>query len=211
MKLAVIMTMYRRHEKTLPLLDRVLNSTKAPDELWIMCEDEDDVFVAEEALRELGRDDIKPILCETPRDGERYALIPYSNKINYALDRTEADAIVYVDNGSMPSERKFEVMLQALVDNPDWGAVYCTQQRTGYREEVHVAHGIVPNGHGLLNYTQVMHRPTTVRWTTDMRHANPDLADAIFWQDLGGPFYPVDGATIHDVHHMNSAAAEGVI
>jgi hypothetical protein len=211
LKLAVIMTLHNRHDKTLPLLDRVLNSTKSPDEIWIMCEDEDDLFVAEESLLELGRDDIKPILCKTPMDGDRYALIPYSNKINYVLDNTDADAIVYVDNGSMPSERKFEIMLRALEENPEWPSVYCSQKRTGYREETHGANDVVADGYGVLNYTQVMHRATDVRWTTDMRNANPDLADAIFWREIGGPFYPVDGENVHDVHHMSSAAAEGVI
>lgn len=203
--------MYGRHQNTYPLIERVLTSSKIPDEIWIMCEGQDDFDVASAALDKLWRVNVTPILLPTPRDGDRYAVIPYSNKINYALDRTKADAIVYVDNGSMPSETKFEVMLKALLDNPDWGAVYCTQKRTGYREEVHTASGIIPDGYCVLNYTQVMHRPTGVRWTTDMRNANPDLADAIFWRDLGGPFHPVDGDTVHDTHHMNSAAAEGVI
>ena len=211
MKLAVIMTMYGRHENTYPLIERVLTSSKIPDEIWIMCEGQDDFDVASAALDKLWRVNVTPILLPTPRDGNRYAVIPYSNKINYVLDRTKADAIVYVDNGSMPSETKFEVMLKALLDNPDWGAVYCTQQRTGYREETNGADRIIPDGYGILNYTQVMHRPTTVRWTTDMGKANPDLADATFWRDLGGPFYPVDGQVVHDTHHMNSAAAEGVI
>ncbi len=211
MKLAVIMTMYGRHENTYPLIERVLTSSKIPDEIWIMCEGQDDFDVASAALDKLWRVNVTPILLPTPRDGDRYAVIPYSNKINYVLDRTKADAIVYVDNGSMPSETKFEVMLKALLDNPDWGAVYCTQQRTGYREETNGADRIIPDGYGILNYTQVMHRPTTVRWTTDMGKANPDLADATFWRDLGGPFHPVDGQVVHDTHHMNSAAAEGVI
>jgi hypothetical protein len=211
LKLAVIMTMYGRHENTYPLIERVLTSSKIPDEIWIMCDGQDDFDVASAALDKLWRVNVTPILLPTPRDGDRYAVIPYSNKINYVLDRTKADAIVYVDNGSMPSETKFEVMLKALLDNPDWGAVYCTQQRTGYREETNGADRIIPDGYGILNYTQVMHRPTTVRWTTDMGKANPDLADAIFWRDLGGPFYPVDGQVVHDTHHMNSAAAEGVI
>jgi hypothetical protein len=211
LKLAAIMTMFGRYQNTYPLIERVLTSSRIPDEIWIMCEGQDDYDLASSVLDQLWRVDIRPINMPTPRDGDRYAVIPYSNKINYVLGRTKADAIVYVDNGSMPSERKFEVMLKALVDNPDWNAVYCTQKRTGYREEVHGAKDVLDSGYGILNYTQVMHRPTSARWTTDMRHANPDLADAIFWNDLGGPFHPVDGENIHDTHHMNSAAAEGVI
>lgn len=149
----------------------------------------------------------------TPRAGSSYAVIPYSNKINYALDRSEADLFVYLDNNSMPSAEKLEVMAKALEEDTSIGAVYCTQKRTGFSTTVAYAQHPVPRAFCILNYTQVMHRKTKERWTTDMKHANPDLADGIFWQQLHGEFgafQPAGGTLIHDTHHIPFASAVGL-
>ena len=213
--LAVIGTFYQRHDRTEPLLRRVLlESTRPPDEFWIMCEGEDDVAVAVEALGRIG-----PQICAvhfrhlpTPMIGDRYAEIPYSRKINAALDRTDADLIVYLDNGSMPHPDKYAVMAGALEQHPDWGATYCGQHRTGYHDRVVTAEGPIADAYCVLNYTQVMHRCTPDRWTLDMRYASPDLADAMFWRSLHaslGAFHPV-GSDVLDEHHMEGPQAVGI-
>jgi hypothetical protein len=213
-KLAAIATLYGRHDKTLPLLEQVLNSSRVPDELWLMCEGVDDAKAAIWALNKLGHRGAAVTVLETNLTPMgTYAIIPYSNKINWALDRTKADAVVYIDNGSMPSREKYGAMLKALEENPSWGAVYCSQERSGYDAKTQWADSVVENAYAVLNYTQVMHRVTNDRWTTNMSHADPDLADALFWRDLHksiGPFHPVDTNTIHDWHHINSQKAEGV-
>ena len=214
MKLAAIATLYGRHDKTLPLFEQIFSSTKVPDELWLMCEGVDDATAAINALNKLGKSSVGVTILETPRSSNGdYAVIPYSNKINWALDRSRADAVVYIDNGSMPSREKYGAMLKALEDNPSWGAVYCSQERSGYSKRTAWAGEILENAYAVANYTQVMHRLTDDRWTTNISHANPDLADALFWRSLHksiGPFYPVDTNTIHDWHHINSQKAEGL-
>lgn len=154
---------------------------------------------------------LQVITLPTPKKNGVYTVIPYSNKINWALDRIGyGDAVVYLDNGSMPGEDKFEAMLAAL---EDYGAVYCTQRRTGYNEDVNVAEHVVTDAYCVLNYTQVMHRYTTDRWPTDMSYARPnDLADATFWRYLHvtlGDFHPV-GPKVHDEHHIPSPTAQGL-
>lgn len=149
----------------------------------------------------------------TPTRNGRYQVIPYSNKINWALDRTTADLIVYVDNGSLPHPAKIELMAGALEARSDWGAVYCGQERTGWNPEVHRAIDTIANGSGQVNYTQVMHRRTNDRWPTDMRLADPDVADGHFWAKLAvslGPLHPVAPNLILDEHHMPSHKAAGV-
>lgn len=223
MPLAVIGTFYGRHENTFPLMHRLfVDATRRPDETWLMCEtaeDRDTVFRAFQELYDLEVLDGIPENCNvvhypTPvNEHGKYRVIPYSNKINAALDATQADLIVYLDNGSMPGPDKYRVMAEALERNPGWGAVYCTQERSGFSPTVAYADSTVHDGYCAVNYTQVMHRKTGHRWTLDMRHANPDLADALFWRDLHtqlGPFHPVGGTTVHDFHHIPDPKAVGV-
>lgn len=213
MKLAAIATMYQRHDKTLPLLESILTASRVPDELWIMCEGRDDADVAMKALDTLGKNGIGTIILPTPKTNDRYDVIPYSHKINWVLDRTSADLICYVDNGSIPSPDKYKVMAEALENNPSWGAVYCSQERSGIAQKTAWADSVLDNAYAVVNYTQVMHRKTDDRWSLNMSHANPDLADAIFWKSLHktlGKFYPVDKERIHDWHHIPSHAAQGV-
>lgn len=219
MKLAVIGTFYKRHEATFPLLHRTLvAATRPPDELWVMCEGGDDYDAALDALAQLQELELPVttkvwvVLLPTPQQNGAYEVIPYSNKINYALDHSDADAFVYLDNGSFPSPYKFEVMARALEEHPEWGAVYCAQKRTGFSEMVCEATGPVEDAFCVLNYTQVMHRRSPERWPLDMRWANPDLADALFWRQLHkhfGAFHPAD-AEVHDEHHIPTPAAAGI-
>lgn len=214
-RLAVLAPWHLRFENTAPLLRRVLaESTRLPDELWIIVEDEANAAVAMEAV---DRYDLPMPIIEvrpTPRDPNgRPLVIPYSAAHNYVLDRTDADYIAYLDNGSMPHPEKYDLMTRALAANPEWGAVYCGQTRTGYRETTKHAEGVESDAFCILNYTQVMHRRTADRWTTDMGHAEPDLADALFWRELHkslGPFYPVAPGLILDEHHIPDDKAAGI-
>jgi len=221
LRLAVIGTFYGRLAESRACIRRVLfESTRPPDEFWIMCETEEDVDNVYRVLDERGKRHTPSTtahikLLPTPRNTDgSYTVIPYSKKINLALDSTSADAIVYLDNGSMPHPMKYEVMAAVLGSSISLGAVYCSQHRTGYRDEYSWAEHVVPDAFCVLNYTQVMHRPTVERWTTDMRFANPDVADAMFWRSLHehlGPFYPVPtGDVPMDDHHIPSPAANGM-
>lgn len=220
--LAVIGTFFQRHENSLPLLKRLyIDSTRKPDEAWLMCETEEDAQAIHEAYEWLYDNELLddwPLglyvrVVPTPKqENGSYEIIPYSNKINHALALTKADLIVYLDNGSMPSDDKFELMAAGLEANPEWGAVYCGQKRTGMTDYLAQAADPVYDGYCNLNYTQVMHRKTEDRWTLDMNHANPDLADGMFWRSLHqslGVFYPVAPGRILDEHHIPNAAAIG--
>lgn len=198
-KLAVIGTFYRRYGSFESILKRVLvDSTRLPDECWLMCEEPKDF---EELSRVVSGLNVNPKVrlsiqqIPTPRreDG-KYAVVPYSNKINRALDETSADYIVYLTDDSWPEYRKYELMAKALDDNPNWGAVYCAQRLTTADGHQLVRSGVVPieDAYCVLDHTQVMHRRTKDRWIMDTEHIR--LGDAFFWRSLHasiGPFYPV--------------------
>jgi hypothetical protein len=211
LRLAVIGTFYKRYDKTIPLLRRIyLESTRKPDESWLMCETQDDRDCLEAAAKDIGyQPGLRIVQLETPRDGGRYMEIPYSRKINWALDHTSADCIVYVDNNSMPDRDKFKVVMDGLEKH---GAVYVTQHRTGYRDEYHRAQDVIEDGYCQVNYTQVAHRVGPARWPTDMQWAEPDLADANYWRELhkfAGSFHPVgDPEVVLDVHEIGGSAAD---
>ena len=207
--LAVIGTFYGRHDRTEALVRRVMESTRPPDEFWVMCESDEDARYVPRMWKALHVQVLPTIM----RDG-KYAEIPYSRKINWALDRTRADLIVYLDNGSMPDREKYELMAAALEEHPDWGAVYCGQHRTGHLDVLAHAGDVIEDAYCVLNYTQVMHRRTEDRWTLDMQYAAPmDLADALFWRSLHaslGAFHPVAAGRLLDEHHIESAKAVGL-
>lgn len=221
-RLAVIGTFYGRHENSLPLLHRLyVDTTCPPDEAWLMCETPADAEALFDAYWELydkellheWPEGLYVVVLRTPKDGNTYRVIPYSNKINWALDLSNADFFVYLDNNSMPGQDKYRVMKEALEANPDWGAVFCTQHRTGFDNAIYVADVVVHDAFCVLNYTQVMHRRSTARWPLEMALANPDLADATFWRRLHadfGPFHPAGGDTVHDFHHIPDPKAVGV-
>lgn len=212
MKLALIGTFYKRYENTYKLLHTIFKeSSRIPDEVWLMCESAED---ARQALDFVGHEQLIIKVLPTPKTEEgKYSVIPYSNKINWALDHTTADVITYLDNGSFPDPQKYDLMYNYLLDNPTHNVVYCSQERLGYINEFSLAKDVIPDAYCVLNYTQVMHRKTSDRWTLDMAHASPDLADAIFWRSLHasiGDFYPVNSERILDVHYISGPKAEGV-
>lgn len=213
-KFAVIGTFYQRWDKTKPLLNRVLiESTRPPDEFWMMCESEADAHIAYEFQDKFPNLIIK--VLQTPRNSDNsYTIIPYSNKINWALDHANVDYIVYLDNNSMPHIEKYRLMVEALDNNPEWGAVYCSQERTGFLTEIHKKDIEIRDAYCVLNYTQVMHKLTPDRWDLEMQWAVPnDLADARFWRLLHnryGSFYPIINDEILDSHYMESVRAAGL-
>lgn len=205
-KLAVIGTFYKRFEQSRACVQRVLDSTRKPDELWLMCESQEDA----DNLKGFSDPSIRLHVLSTPMTNGKYDVIPYSNKINWALDRAKADIITFLDNGSMPHIDKYRQMAETLENNPDMQAVYCTQHRTGFINVIHRADRVIEDPYCVINYTQGMYRTSSVRWTLDMQWAAPsDLADAMFWRDLGVPFHPI-GSEILDEHHMESSAANGL-
>lgn len=213
----VIGTFYGRHDRTQLLVDRLYReSSRKPDEAWLMAEGLDDHAELTKAAKSLGRytRGLRVVHYPTPRsDNGSYGVIPYSNKINMALDHLSTDLVVYLDNGSMPHPDKLAVMAKALEDNPEWGAVYCGQLRTGFAEMLSATAGPVEDAYCNLNYTQVMHRRTDDRWPTDMVHADPDLADALFWRKLHaslGDFHPAHKHGWLDEHHIPDSKAVGL-
>lgn len=219
MRLTVIGTFHKRWENSLPLLKRLyVDSTRKPDESFLMCETGEDVDALMSAYRDLYDLELLDgfpaglhiLEHNTPRIEGRYAVIPYAYKINHALDCAEGDAVVYLDNNSDPKPTKYQAMLTGLEQHPAWGATYCTQKRTGMNDMVFRAEYPVDDAFCALNYTQVMHRPTADRWPLDMRLADPDLADGYFWRSLHmslGAFFPVGGSEILDEHHIPDACA----
>lgn len=207
MNLAVIGTFYRRHENTLPLLERIFDAPGI-SELWLLCETPRDREVVYSALTKLGRyydQSVRVELVATP-GAPHYDVVPYSLKHNFALDRSTADAFCYLDNGSMPEWNKYDLMLEALESHPEWGAVYCAQERTGYTSGVCYPGVPVDDGFCLLNHTQVMHRATDARWPLEMDKIN--LGDAFFWRELHariGPFHPVGTTDVLDRHHQQTS------
>jgi hypothetical protein len=181
--LALIVTAYgERGTRWLPeMRAAVADQTRQPDETWWMTEAIDP---------SMGYFDLP-----TPRDANgRPTVVPYSYAINYALDRTECDYIAYMTDDSWPHVEKFERMVAALDEHPEWGAVYCGQKRNGNDYQ---ADRVVGDGYCVIDHTQVMHRRTADRWTLDM--ANVKLGDAHFWRALHaslGDFYPVSGGIL---------------
>jgi hypothetical protein len=213
-RLAVIGTFYQRYERTEMLLNRILlESTRPPDEFWMMCEEEDDAILGFKWSLQHPSLTVKVLHTSRTIDN-KYAIIPYSNKINWALDHTNCEYVVYLDNFSIPHIEKYRLMAEALDANPEWGAVYCSQNRTGYVTDRWLRNIVIEDAYCVLNYTQIMHRKTDDRWTLDMKWSDPDLADALFWRDLHksyGSFYPVLlGDEMLDEHHLPSMKADGI-
>lgn len=180
--LAVIVTAYaERGAKALPGILRALDrSTRRPDEVWLMTED----IPPEPGLIDL----------PTPRDEDgRYAVIPYSLKINFALDRVTTDYVGYVTDDSLPDEHKYERLVAALDANPEWGVVFSSQLRNG--AVVNAANRVVADAVCVVDHTQVVHRRSEDRWPLDVGEIR--MGDAAFWRSLHarfGSFYGVGDA-----------------
>ena len=187
-KVSAILTLYNRPHN----VKRVAEAWSAagPDELWILGEGK----IMQEVYRQEWPDWLHIRDLPTPRDTNgRYLVVPYANKINYALDRTTCDYITYGTDDSWPAFDKLKLMAAALDANPEWGAAYCEQswQSPDGAESHRGNMGVVSNAYAVIDHTQVMHRRGTSRWSLD---GDIRLGDALFWQELHkefGPFYPV--------------------
>lgn len=194
MRLAIIAPWYERRDRTAALMERVLHeSSRRPDLLWVIGETPADVDVAQEFYRDNGMTEVRFDVLATPRSGTGYEVIPHANKINWALSQLDGECVGYLDNLSMPAVDKYERMMRALEEHPDWGAVYCGQESSG-RNFGGLAYAIDPiaDAYCVLNYTQVIHRDTQRRWPLDMAYAN--LGEALLWRELHqdvGAFHPV--------------------
>lgn len=182
--LAVIGTFHRRWDRWPELLTRVMvESSRIPDEFYVVCEDEADA-------EHLHASDPRMVvqILPTPQDDGRYAEIPYSRKINWALERTVCDLIAYLTDDSLPHPDKYDRMVTALDEHPEWGAVYCSQDFGGKRMAVEP----IGDAYCRVDHTQVMHRRTDDRWPLDVGLMR--IGDATFWRSLHrslGAFYPV--------------------
>lgn len=181
-RLAVIATLYgKRAAANLPRIREALAAqTRPPDEMWWMVED----VPRMPRFRNVWN-------VPTPRNSDgQYDVIPYSLKANIALDRTSADYITYLTDDSWPAPEKYERMARALDENPEWGAVYCSQD---YGGSIRTADLLMADAHCRVDHTQVMHRLTADRWPTEI--AGITVGDADFWRRLHaslGPFYPIN-------------------
>lgn len=188
---AAIVTLYSRPHNIPRLSEAWGAQVRMPDELWLIGEGR----IMQEVYRSEWPDWLHIRDYPTPRNQDgSYAVVPYSNKINHALDHTKADYIVYGTDDSFPAHDKIKIMAAALDANDDWGAVYCEQSwRSPAGTEGHRGNmGPVDNAHSLIDHTQVMHRRTADRWTLNMSQVR--LGDATFWMELHkslGAFMPV--------------------
>ena len=190
MTVAAIVTLYNRPHNVPRVAAAWDAQTKRPDELWVLAEGK----IMQEIYRSEWYDwrHMRDLPTARNPDGT-YAVVPYAQKINYALDRTACDYIIYGTDDSFPAPDKVERMSAALDANPDWGVVYCGQSwrspdgNEGHRGDM----GPVANAHSVIDHTQVMHRLTADRWALD---SDIRLGDAAFWMKLHaslGAFHPV--------------------
>lgn len=173
----------------------LVESSRVPDETWVVCENDDDARVALDALAELRADAIVHTL-PTPVTNGLYTRVPYSHKINWVLDRSTADLFTYLDNGSMPHPDKYRVMADTI-EREGHGAVYCTQQRSGHDSTLFQAQHPIPDGFCVLNHTQVMNRATVARWPEELEWGS--VADGVFWRRLTRQFGPIQPSGDPDV------------
>ncbi len=193
-RLAVIVTAYgERGAQNLPRIIEALRSqTRQPDEVWWLTE----------KMAGIGID------LPTPRqENGDYAVIPYSLKQNYALDRTTCDYVTYLTDDSWPAPEKYARMVEYLDMHPEVGAVYCTQDFGG---QLRVADGMMTDAHCRVDHTQVMHRLTEDRWPEEIEHIT--LGDAVFWRRLHeslGPFYPLGPEVLDYVQQTSTGISAG--
>lgn len=203
--LAVIATFYWRPWAVPRIAEALRAQTRSwthDDELYLMFEYDD--TESHRALLPVAFGDADeaflPVLIEWDEN-------PLSREINTALDTVmigdQPDYIAYLTDDSLPDPRKYEVMAKALDENPEWGAVYCSQDfgtakdaddwlAGGTHRAVRQAERVMDDPFCRVDHTQVMHRRTKARWPLD--RSTQRLSDAHFFRDLVadlGPMYPV--------------------
>jgi hypothetical protein len=198
--LAVVATFFRRPLLVPRIAEALRTQTRPADEVWLMYEDPDDCLPLAMAWDE-GHALAGGLLRYLPDEGT----LPVSVGINMALDRSDADYVTYLTDDSLPLPEKFEQMAGALDANPDWFAVYCSQDyghasghedwlAGGQRSGIRTADNPEPRPFCRVDHTQVMHRRTDVRWPLSPGAIR--YSDGVFFRDLAdkhGPFMPVPG------------------
>jgi hypothetical protein len=195
--LAVIFTVYNRPWALAPIVRALEGQSRQADEIVVACERFADFTAAHEAMRGM----VNTLWIVAPEAGQN----PLGVVINYALDRTDADYIAYLTDDSLPHPDKYRLMAEALDENPDWGAVYCTQDYgTAESPEAWLAAAGRYDGSRRtaseptsdpftrVDHTQVMHRRCEARWP--LSYDDRKLSDAHFFKALVeevGPIYPV--------------------
>ena len=206
--LALIATFYRRPWAIPRIGDALRAQTRAPDDFIALWEDEGD----EEAVEELCDAAVGWVSPHMRWERESEARMlrpdPANNNplgvgINKALDLIDSDYITYLTDDSLPAPDKYRRMVQALDENPSWGAVYCSQDygrasgpddwlAGGTHEGTRHATEPEPNPFTRVDHTQVMHRRCKARWPESFDDRK--LSDAHFFRDLVaevGPLMPV--------------------
>jgi hypothetical protein len=189
--LVVIGTFYNRPSR-IPMLARALREqTRQPDICVLIGETAAD---AAALAKESWPGETLIAILPTPIENDRYLVLPYSRKINAALDLVSgcADLVTYVTDDSLPAREKYERMEREIYESGA-GVVYCTQDRGG--GNLMWASEIIRDAWCVVDHTQVMHRfSPRVRWPVLPEEADIRLGDAWFWRRLHaefGSFYPV--------------------
>jgi hypothetical protein len=192
--LAVVGTFYRRPWAVQTIVDALAQQSLLPDEIWFVGDSPEDIAYGDGH----GLPIENVVLERSP------ALIPYSQSINFVLDRTDADYIAYLTDDSVPRPAKYERMVERL----DAGAkaVYVSQahckvadpatwllaarQQPGF---IRRAERPEPAPFCTVDHTQVAHVRTDLRWPLDRQDIK--LGDGVFFRALVaevGPLEPID-------------------
>jgi spore maturation protein CgeD len=198
-RLAVIFTAFNRPWAIRSISDALDEQTRHPDMLLVPCERAVDLMAVVAGVFSPALDAWAIHLPEP----ESVNALGYV--INDALDYTDADYITYLTDDSRPHPDKYRLMAQALDENPDWGAVYCSQDYGSvespeawlaaagrYDGSRRTAREPTSDPFTRVDHTQVMHRRCEARWP--ISYDDRKLSDAHFFKALVeevGPIYPV--------------------
>jgi glycosyltransferase involved in cell wall biosynthesis len=197
-RLAVIGTFHRRPWAIPRIAEALRAQTRKPDELWLLWDDEDDLNALCDLLIDM--DDLG-VHVYLERVTPSPDAIPYSDKINRALDWTLADNIAYLTDDSLPHPDKYRLMVEKL--DQGHGAVYCSQDYGRADGPDHWLAGGTHQGNRMalepetdpycrVDHTQVAHARSDDRWPLDRTYMR--LGDAMFFRQLAasmGPFQPI--------------------
>jgi spore maturation protein CgeD len=195
--LAVIFTAFNRPWALDSIAHALANQTLFPVTILAPCEREED---ASAVASKLFFSSLDLWMLEPPKSVNALGYV-----INDALDYTDADYITYLTDDSLPHPDKYRLMAQALDENPDWGAVYCSQDYGSvespeawlaaagrYDGSRRTAREPTSDPFTRVDHTQVMHRRCEARWP--ISYDDRKLSDAHFFKALVeevGPIYPV--------------------